>query len=281
MQNDVERLWTERTADRRGESSANLVSLTTDREIERLRASVEEMGGALDKANKRINRLLGEKTQLKAMLEKRDEQMQWLNRELGGYLSAQKRSPQRDNYALRLVALSAGRFGQIIEGIKSILLRRARSTLVKAAGHIDDEGKSSGRAALVPNHEGPVKPMIAVLLFGLGQEEIRRLLPIIERDCVSRAMRPLCLIDTDAFELLRTRGLIFEYLPPADDRERFDASLHWDLYVQRRLAVIRRKWDPVRIVSFGVAASEVLALWSLSPFEETPLPAVVEERRAS
>ena len=116
-------------------------------------------------------------------------------------------------------------------------------------------------------------PIVAVLLFGLDRDEVERLLPIVERDCSERKMTPLCLVDMDSFELFRMRGVIFEYLPSYDDRARFDSSLHWDLYMQRRLALIRQKWNPARVVAFGTKAMNFLALWSSSPFETTPLPA--------
>ncbi|MGH6919149.1 MAG: hypothetical protein ACREJ0_15760, partial [Geminicoccaceae bacterium] len=80
------------------------------------------------------------------------------------------------------------------------------------------------------------------------------------------------------FDLFRARGRIFEYLPPPEARERFAPDLHWDLYLLRRLALIRRKWQPVRVVAFGRTAAEVVQLWRDSPFEATPIPAALKGR---
>ena len=91
-------------------------------------------------------------------------------------------------------------------------------------------------------------------------------------------MMPLLLTDNDAFEVLRENSIIFEYLPPAEDRQHFDRGLSWDLYVQRRLAIIRKKWQPARVIALGQVAAETLSLWQQSPFEEIPLPAAVKDQ---
>jgi hypothetical protein len=89
-------------------------------------------------------------------------------------------------------------------------------------------------------------------------------------------MMPLLLTDNDAFELLREHDIIFEYLPPAEDRQQFDRHLSWNLYLQRRLAIIREKWQPARVIALGQVAADMLKLWQQSPFEEIPLPAAVK-----
>lgn len=281
MHGDIERLWAKPGPDHREQTRANLVPLTTDSEVDRLKASIEELNGSLDKATRRINRLLGEKTQLRALLEKRDEQVQQLNRELGGYVSVHRTTTPDDASASRMRSVSADTVTSLLERIKGLFSQKVKASDLAEASKPNFKVSTGKRASLIARHNGEARPLIAILMMGLEREEIERLLPIVERDCTSRAMAPLCLVDIDAFELLRRRGLTFEYLPPADDRDRFDASLHWDLYIQRRLAVIRRKWDPVRVVAFGAAATKTLTLWSSSPFENAPLPDGFDERKAS
>jgi hypothetical protein len=72
--------------------------------------------------------------------------------------------------------------------------------------------------------------------------------------------------------------VLFEFLPARTDQERFAADLDWRLFTLRRLALIRRKWQPVRVIAFGRPAVEVVQLWLDSPFEVTPIPASLKGR---
>jgi hypothetical protein len=100
----------------------------------------------------------------------------------------------------------------------------------------------------------------------------------VERHCAKRDLAPLLLTDNDSFELFRGRRVLFEFLPGSAERERFAAELDWRLFTLRRLALIRRKWQPVRVVAFGRAAAEVVQLWLDSPFETTAIPASLKGR---
>ena len=245
-------------------------------EIERLNATVDDLQDKLDQANRRISRLTGERNQLANLLDKRDEQFLRLNRELGSHpFRHESREGAYHQWWSNLGSRIARRVSFFAER-----LSRGRvsspSDMVTNGGSVDRQHKPFERLPLVAHHK-TVTPrrVLAVVIFGLAELEIAKLLPVVERDCQARSMMPLLLTDSDAFELFRERGMIFEYLPPADDRERFDRQLHWDLYLQRRLALIRQKWQPTRIVAFGEVAVGILKLWQDSPFEETALPAAV------
>lgn len=265
MNSDIKRLWTETGADGPEKGHGSLIPLPTDKDIVRLRESLE-------KANRRINRLLGEKKQLSSILDKRDEQIERLHRELGRLASAQDVTARNDRTSrfreplTTALASAAARIGNFFG-------KHSKTNDAPSGGDQSEATATSRQSSLVARQKPDSdQQVIAVLLFGLNRNELEQLLPVIERDCSSKRVFPLCLVDMDAFELLRGRGLIFEYLPPADDRHRFDSALNWDLYTQRRLAIIRRKWDPVRFVAFGAPATKALTLWSSSPFEMTPLP---------
>ncbi len=132
---------------------------------------------------------------------------------------------------------------------------------------------------LVPHEKtGAREPMLAVVVLGMSGDDIEAAMPMIDKTCKKQKLSPLLLVDNDDFGRLRKSGIIFEYLPPEEDRERFGPSLNWDLYFQRRLADIRRKWNPVKVISFGRASSDLIELWSKSVFEPTPIPATVENR---
>jgi hypothetical protein len=115
--------------------------------------------------------------------------------------------------------------------------------------------------------------VLGVVVFGLSEPEIENVLGIVERHCAERDLAPLLLTDNDAFQLFRGRRVLFEFLPPRSEQERLAPDLDWRLFTLRRLALIRRKWQPVRVIAFGRRAADILQLWRGSPFEATPIPA--------
>jgi hypothetical protein len=96
-----------------------------------------------------------------------------------------------------------------------------------------------------------------------------------------RGLVPVVMTDSDAFDLFRGRKVVVEYLPPAEQRVQFAADLDWDLYRLRRLALLRRKWQPARIVAFGAAASALVREWAASPFEDASIHAVMSAPTAA
>lgn len=273
MNNDIKRLWTETGADRPEQVKGSPISSSTDQDVARLRSSYDELNINFEKANRRINRLLGENKQLSTLLDKRDEKIERLSRELGASESGQRVvAPGNDRMSWPLGSLATVS-ASVSERIRKLVSKRPEPDNDPVEGNRSPILTANGHSRLIARRKADIgQQVVAVLLFGLARSEIDQLLPIIIRDCSSKRMAPLCLIDMDAFELLRGRGLIFEYLPPTDDCDRFDSTLNWDLYIQRRLALIRRKWDPVRFVAFGSSAMKTLTLWSSSPFEDIPLP---------
>ncbi|HLT02162.1 MAG TPA: hypothetical protein VK001_08275, partial [Geminicoccaceae bacterium] len=61
--------------------------------------------------------------------------------------------------------------------------------------------------------ERPPRDVLAVVLFGLTEAEIGRVLSMVERSCAEHEIALLLLIDNDAFELFRGRRVLFEFLP--------------------------------------------------------------------
>jgi GR25 family glycosyltransferase involved in LPS biosynthesis len=106
------------------------------------------------------------------------------------------------------------------------------------------------------------------LVVGLRNDELARILDVLRGQHARSDLEPILVTDSDAFELFRARRLAFEYLPAPALRARLEPDLDWDLYVLRRLALLRRKWQPVRIVAFGPAAAQLLLQWKDSPFED-------------
>ncbi len=243
----------------------------SDQELAQLSVRLVELEASYEKAKRRIERLLGERNQLSALLDKRDEQIQHLYQELGTrrFTVTEERKPKNSTSPWRdlLTALTT-----------SFRMPKSRRFSKKSVNEPKEEAKASmsngfKRPPLFANYKKTApQAVLAVLLYGLDKSEIVNLLPVIERDCRATDMMPLLLTDNDAFELLREHNIIFEYLPPAEDRMRFDDKLSWNLYIQRRLAIVRKKWQPSRVIALGGVAADTLRLWQQSPFEEFPLP---------
>lgn len=282
MRSSVERLWPEVRKDEADDRPHLAMPTAADQKATELAAAHDELKQSLDKAEKRINRLIGEKNQLSSLLEKRDVKLEHLSRELGKYEFAEDRSQAQHSGPFDVSGRMFRSIGAVLERFGTFVAQWRGPKKSDAINPQTAKSDGHGHTPLIARlGDGIDKQVVGVLLFGLEMDEIERLLPIVERDCSSRGVRPLFLIDIDAFELFRVRGLPFEYLPSADQRHQFDSSLNWDLYLQRRLAIIRKKWDPVRLVAFGVSATETLRLWSMSPFEETPLPFGADDPKAS
>lgn len=123
-----------------------------------------------------------------------------------------------------------------------------------------DTVKKRGRQPLrVRNAAGSVHIMVVVV--GLPEDMIE---PVLDQIAGDRNVTPIFVTDDDGFAVFRTRRLAFEYLPAPVPRP----DLDWQLYRLRRLALLRQKWQPARIVAFGGEASALLRAWRESPFED-------------
>jgi GR25 family glycosyltransferase involved in LPS biosynthesis len=124
--------------------------------------------------------------------------------------------------------------------------------------------------------ELPQAQAMLIVLVGLGREECAKALDTL--GSVGRQLGIVPVVITDsaaAFAPLRARRMAFEYLPPAGRQERRMPELDWQLYRLRRLALLRRKWQPTRIVAFGPAARALVDAWQTSPFEDESIARIV------
>jgi hypothetical protein len=237
-------------------------------EVSEARQRGEQQKAALEKGTRRIQQLIGERDRLASLLAGRDAELQGLNRELGA-LTARAAPAARGSPALFAAARA------LLEKIRPARTApaRARST----GPQPETTQPAPAERALVPwVKNGPPKAVLGVVVFGLSEAEIASVLDVVERYCAKHDLAPLLLTDNDAFQLFRGRRALFEFLPARSERERLAPELDWRLFTLRRLALIRRKWQPVRVVAFGRTAAEVVQLWLDSPFEATPIPAALK-----
>jgi hypothetical protein len=243
-------------------------------EHDALREELARVETELGQRSRRLHQLQGERDQLAALLAGRDAEILRLARELG----ARERPPppRRDLWARVRQGWARATFAP------QRWLGRAAATLRREAPPQKQPGASESEVPeplLVPwVRQGPARPVLAAVLVGLDGAAIERVLEVVDHTCRERGSVPLLITDNDAFQLFRGRGAVVEFLPPRAEQERAAPDLDWQLYTQRRLALIRRKWQPTRIVAFGSLATAVVQLWQDSPFEETPLPAALRRR---
>jgi hypothetical protein len=241
-------------------------------EVAESRQRDEQLRAVLEKRTRRVQQLFGERDRLTTLLAERDAQLQHLNRELGA-LTERARPAVRRSPALLKTARA------LFEKVRPVPAPRrpqSRSTQPETAPQASPAG------ALVPWVQNrPPKAVLGVVVFGLSQAEIEKVLAVVEAYCAEHDSAPLLLTDNDAFQLFRGRRVLFEFLPARSDQERCAPELDWSLYTLRRLALIRRKWQPIRVVAFGRRAAEVVKLWRDSPFEVTPIPAALTGSSAS
>jgi hypothetical protein len=240
-------------------------------EVSESRQRSEQLQAILEKHTRRLQQLIGDRDRLTSLLAGRDAELQRLNRELGA-LSARVGPGQ-----VRFPAIFAAA-RRLLDGLQHA---RKASRYAKPAAPPAQAEARVGETRLVPwvKHRPP-KDVFAVVVFGLSETEIERVLEVVERYGAEHDAAPLLLTDNDSFQLFRNRRVVFEFLPPRSEQQRLAPELDWQLFMLRRLALIRRKWRPVRVVPFGRRAAEVVQLWRASPFEEAPLPTAFNERSA-
>lgn len=225
----------------------------------------DELLEALDLRTRRVNQLLGERDQLERQLVRAEKALQQLSRELGAAKAARGAPAAPPRPWLRALG------DQLRTSLGRLWPRRNVRTpgaTVASAG----APSGAGPAPLMPlAQDGKQRAVMAVVACGLAPEERAGVLDVVARQGATGDFLPLVLTDDDDFAPLRSRSMLFEYLPPAAVREDFAPALEWDLYLQRRLALIRRKWRPVRVIAFGRAAADLVQLWAESPFEDPAL----------
>lgn len=135
---------------------------------------------------------------------------------------------------------------------------------------------SDNAARLVPlTKTRPAAKVVMVVVFDLGPAELGTIVEVVDEQSAAAGVVPIFLTDSDDFQPFRSRRVPFEYLPPPSHGARFAPDLDWELYRQRRLALLRRKWQPGRIVAFGPTASAAVAAWRESPFEDPSIAEVI------
>ena len=226
----------------------------------------------LELRTRRVDQLAGERDQLERQLIRAERTLQELNRQLGA-LAPRPEAPPAARTPRGWLTLR----DRLLAGLARLWPRRRDSDAAAPWPAVRSERPpiQDPSGPLIPFAEaGEARRVIVVVAVGLEPEPRASVLDLALRLSAERGVVPLVLTDDDDFAPLRRRRMLFEYFPPGPVREALAPALEWELYLQRRLALIRRKWQPIRVVAFGGPATDLLRLWSDSPFEETPFAAL-------
>ena len=173
---------------------------------------------------------------------------------------------------------STGAAGSLRAGIGSALRRLLRPAGRQGSARPPEEGGTAALGAPAPvgpaaearsglqplrarTDERPGARCVLAVVVGLPRDDLAT---VVARLCRASGTVPVFLTDDDRFEVFRSHRAAFEYLAPAEPRP----GLDWDLYRLRRLALLRRKWQPAKIVAFGAPAVGLVDAWRRSPFED-------------
>ncbi len=128
----------------------------------------------------------------------------------------------------------------------------------------------AGTPAAQPDRVGPLLPAllhgtprrtVALIALGLAEGQIGAMVAQLAKLEADLGLVPLILTDMDNFELFASHRYAFEHFPSARSRELAPAGLPWDAYLQRRLDLLQRKWQPVALIPFGEKAGQALQTW--------------------
>ncbi len=93
--------------------------------------------------------------------------------------------------------------------------------------------------------------VIGISVCGFARQEIEHIVGLVEQhqDEV-RNFVPVFLTDSTEAMIFRSRGFVFEYLPPVD-RVKLAGSKPWAEYAAERRRLVARKWGMADIITFG------------------------------
>lgn len=92
---------------------------------------------------------------------------------------------------------------------------------------------------------------VLVAVLDLTGESLEQVLDMVGKQCAANGTRPVFV--TESMDLLpfRLRRLAVEQVVDAEARAVSAPELPWRLYRARQLRLIRERWKPVAVVSFG------------------------------
>lgn len=107
---------------------------------------------------------------------------------------------------------------------------------------------------------GPGAQFSTVLItcFGIAGSDLPAIIASVEKKLRSFDKR-IYFTDTPDFSAFLKIGALFEYFPPAEDRDKYLAGAPWGAYLRARYDRLTIKWRPSIVVSYGIPVDQFLA----------------------
>ena len=125
--------------------------------------------------------------------------------------------------------------------------------------------------------ERPSRRVFIAVVTGLAAPALEQALDLLKEQSEALDVETVLVTDQLDFTAFRRRGMIFEYLAPVEARRARRDDLDWELFELRRLALLRRKWQPGRIVGFGEKSARLLRAWRQSVFEDDSIAYLIPD----
>ena len=135
---------------------------------------------------------------------------------------------------------------------------------------------ASGRAAVRALEEGEPfapgpQPGLGALVVGLAAAEIAELAPSLLAAARREGARAVLLTDAADIAVFQLPEIATEYLAPLPGLAAAAPGRDAELYLRRRVELIRRKWNLMRVLYFGeTAAANLVRAWGGASQELSP-----------
>ena len=105
---------------------------------------------------------------------------------------------------------------------------------------------------------GPVE-VVMIVVIDLAPAVLEEIVAVIKAK-FGKTRKIVCVTDNADFNILRQHGLAFEYLPPLAQQRLHAADMPWRGYLSERWSLIKAKWRPALVLSYGMNIDTFLAV---------------------
>jgi len=155
--------------------------------------------------------------------------------------------------------------GWSLEQLKALLRQSPNQPETAPSKPTGDSATMSDATSRTDEPDCPDVLLISVI--GVDASERDRMLDWMIEDCETSGKLPIFMTDDLDLHPWLSRGLMVEHLPSMSRQEKTAPDLDWDLYLQRRLAFLKRKWQVDHIVDLGRSLNRLGARQETSPID--------------
>ncbi len=120
---------------------------------------------------------------------------------------------------------------------------------------------------------------ILISVIGMDPSARDRMLDWMVEDCAAKGKTPVFITDDLDLSPWIERRLLIEHLPSIERQIDLAPDLDWDLYLNRRLAQLKRKWRVANIADLGQKLATIRGLGKTSVTLARNPPVTPLERR--